>query len=88
MARVAFRSLIKLEPSSRECTIKCFNDADHARGKVPYRLVIGITLLVNSFLAVVCKMPENCETSTYGLELVGVTIGNHLVIKLRYKLRY
>ena len=37
-----------LEPLSKECTVTCFVDADHARDKVTCRSVTGILLLVNN----------------------------------------
>ena len=77
-----------LEPLSKECTVTCFVDADHARDKVTCRSVTGILLLVNNTpLIWYTKRQKTVETSTYGSELVAARLGTEMVIEVRYKLR-
>ena len=74
-----------LEPLSKECTITCFVDADHARDKVTCRSVTGVFLLANNTpLIWYTKRQKTVETSTYGSELVAARIGTEMVIEVRY----
>ena len=77
-----------LEPLSKECTITCYVDADHARDKVTCRSVTGILFLVNNTpLLWYTKRQKTVESSTYGSELVAARIGIEMVIEVRYNLR-
>ena len=77
-----------LEPLSKDCTVTCFVDADHARDKVTCRSVTGALLLVNNTPLIWYTNRQNTvETSTYGSELLAARTGTEMVIEVRYKLR-
>ena len=77
-----------LEPLSKECTITCYVDADHARDKVTCRSVTGVFLLVNNTpLIWYTKKQKTVETITYRSELLAARIGIEMVTEVRYKLR-
>src|SRR5687768_4082281 len=77
-----------LELFGKQCTVTCYVDVDHARDKVPCKLVTGVLLLViNAPLIWYTKRQKTVESSTYGSELMAARIGTDMVVEVRYKLR-
>ena len=91
---VLYPQLIEIIPSdiletlSKDCTVTCYVDANHARDKLTCRFVTGVTLLVSNILQIwYTKRYNTVERFTYGSELVAARMGTELINEFRQKLR-
>jgi hypothetical protein len=63
-------------------------DADHAHDLVTRRFITGILVMLNNTpIRCISMRQKTVETSTYGSELVALTISTELILEIRYMLR-
>ena len=78
----------ELPPRKPEARGACFVHSDHACNKVTRSSHSGILIWVNNAPVIFHSKQQNTvESSTFGSELVAMTIAKELIVALKHKLR-